>query len=83
MPRLLTLAILFFYDKSFPHVQIGIACRLNFPSEVLVELYGAMVIRAVLIATYFLMGIVGCCVIPFAIVLLSREFCTINVVELD
>lgn len=56
---------------------------MNDPSRVMVELYGPVVIQAVLIATYFFIGVVGCCIIPFAVVLLSREFCTINVVELD
>lgn len=81
----MTYSLLLANTKVLPRLlfQIGIACRLNDPSQVLIDLYGPIIIRAVLIATYFLIGVVGCCVIPFAVVLLSREFCTINVVELD
>jgi len=64
-------------------IQIGIACRLNFPSQVMMELYGPVVVKAVLVSTYFFIGMVGSCIIPYAVVMLSREFCTINVVELD
>jgi hypothetical protein len=45
--------------------------------------YGPVVIQAVLIATYCMIGIVGCCMIPFVVIGLAREFCTINVIELD
>ena len=49
----------------------------------MMDLYGPQAIKAVLVTTYFFMGVVGCCVLPVAVVRLSREFCTINVVELD
>ena len=49
----------------------------------MMDLYGPVVIKAVLVATYFFIGVVGCCVVPVAVVVLAREFCTINVVELD
>ena len=63
--------------------QIGIACRLHHPSAAMVAAYGPVIIKAVLIASYFFLGVIGCCLIPFAVVCLAREFCTINVVELE
>lgn len=53
------------------------------PSDAMVAAYGPIVIEAVLIATYCFIGVVGCCMIPYAVVGLAREFCTINVVELE
>jgi len=49
----------------------------------MMELYGPVVVKAVLVSTYFFIGVVGSCIIPYAVVMLAREFCTINVVELD
>jgi hypothetical protein len=62
---------------------IGITCRLCHPSEIMVELYGPVVIEAVRLATLFFVGIVGCWLAPNVVVWFAREFCTINVVELD
>lgn len=45
--------------------------------------YGPIVIEAVLVATFCFIGATGCFMIPYAVVSLSREFCTINVVELE
>jgi hypothetical protein len=45
--------------------------------------YGPVVIQAFLIATYFFIGIVTCCMIPFVAICLAREYCTINVIELE
>jgi hypothetical protein len=53
------------------------------PSAAMVSAYGPIVIEAVLVATYCFIGVVGCCMIPFIVVYLAREFCTINVVELE
>jgi hypothetical protein len=72
------------YSTSFPpKTQIGIACRLMNPSDTMMLLYGPIVVEGVLVATFFFTGIVGCCLVPIGVVLLAREFCTINVVELD
>lgn len=64
-------------------LQIGIATRLIHPSDVMMDLYGHDIINAVRYAAYSLAGVVGCCILPNVIIWLAREFCTINVVELD
>lgn len=63
--------------------QIGIVCRLQHPSDAMSAAYGPVVIEAVLIATYFFIGVVSCCLIPLLVVCLAREFCIIDVVELE
>jgi hypothetical protein len=64
--------------------QIGIACRLHFPSDTVMEdTYGPSVIKAVLFATYFYMFCLGGCLVPTVVIYAMREFCTITVVELD
>lgn len=45
--------------------------------------YGPVIIEAVLVATYCFIGLVGCNMIPYIILVLAREFCTINVIELE
>lgn len=66
----------------FP-LQIGIACRLDDPSAAMIDAYGMIVIAAIRIATYCFLGIMGCCMVPPIVICAAREFCTINVVELE
>ena len=69
-----------FFSFSF---QLGIADRLSDPSEVMMDLYGRVIIEAVQLASFFLAATVGCCLVPCIVVWTSREFCVIGLVEVD
>jgi hypothetical protein len=64
-------------------LQVGVACRLAHPSDAMVDMYGLSTIKAVFVASWMLAVAVACCLIPSIVVSLAREFCTINVIELD
>lgn len=64
-------------------LQIGIAFRLHHPSNKMVDLYGEVVVHALLYTSYFFIGMLGLCLIPNVVLWASREYCTISVVELD
>lgn len=61
----------------------GIAGRLHHPSADMVDLYGRVAVDAIRCATSFFAGAVGCLLVPNIVVWACREFCTIDVVELD
>ena len=49
----------------------------------MIDAYGLVAIGAIRIATFCFMAIIGCCMIPHIVICLAREFCTINVIELE
>ena len=74
-------------DFVIPFVVIwsycGIGTRLSFPSDVMLEVYGRVVVEAVRFAAFFLAGTTACALIPCIVVWMAREFCVIGLVELD
>lgn len=79
-----TIFLVYIYIFSFFwNVQIGIASRLCSPSDAMIDAYGLVAIGSIRIATFCFIGIVACSMIPHIVIGLSREFCTINVVELE
>jgi benzodiazapine receptor len=84
---LLSMACPTWKDFCFPMVIlwtfIGILCQLEHPSDAMLDMFGELIIRALRVVLYFFIGTVCCSVIPNLVIYLSREWCTINVVELE
>lgn len=72
-----------FLFTPYTFLQGGIAWRLSYPSDTMIDAYGFIAIGSIRIASFCFLGIVGCCMIPQIVICLSREFCTINVVEIE
>jgi len=62
---------------------LGIAFRLEDPSDKMLEIYGNTLVLAIRDCSFILAGVLGCCLIPCVVVFWAREFCTIQVVELE
>jgi hypothetical protein len=62
---------------------MGIASRLQNPSQAMLDAYGSMIISALQDAATFLAATLLACLAPCVIVWLSRELCVIHLVELD
>lgn len=65
------------------HAQLGIAWRLNDPSERLIDTYGLEVVRAFNVASYTFAVIVCCLLLPRVAVWACQKFFTIQVLQLD
>lgn len=63
--------------------QVGIAWRLNNPTKDVLELYGDTIVVAIRDSTYLFALTVMSCWIPNVAVWLSRQFCTIRVIQVD
>jgi hypothetical protein len=63
--------------------QIGIASRLENPSDILLSLYGHTIVDATRYACYMLAGTLGSLLLPSIAIWLARELCVIHVVELE
>ena len=62
---------------------VGMATRLQNPSDKLVDDYGEMVVSAVLQSLYFFIGIVSSLLGPRIIIWVCNEHCTIRVINFD
>mmetsp|Transcript_4254 Transcript_4254/g.9440 ORF Transcript_4254/g.9440 Transcript_4254/m.9440 type:complete len:376 (-) Transcript_4254:94-1221(-) len=62
---------------------LGIATRLEEPSEKMLEMYGNTLVLAIRDCSFILAGVLSCCLAPCIVVWLFRECCTIRVVELE
>lgn len=63
--------------------QIGIAVRLEHPTNAMLELFGRDIVDAVRWSAYFFAGAVCCCLIPNVVIWVAREFCIISVVAFN
>jgi hypothetical protein len=70
-------------ESSRLYQKIVVALPLHHPSQELLDIYEHSAIVAVRDASYFFAGVVGIMFVPRAVIWMAREFCTINVVELD
>lgn len=64
---------------------IAISTRLEHPSQTLINILvdgEVLIMDALRVACYFYTGTITCCIIPVLVIWISREFCTIQVVEL-
>lgn len=64
-------------------LQLGIAARLESPSEAMQNAYGLIIIKALHWAAQFMAATLLACLVPCLAVWLSRELCVIHVVELE
>jgi len=74
-------------DFVIPSVVIwcflGIASRLENPSDKMLEIYGNTLVLAIRDCSFILAGVLGCCLTPCVVVWMARECCIIRVVELE